>query len=59
MAVERGNELLPGGKGIRRWWYKKIGRTEDGMCPKCGEEEQTSDHAAVDAMLKVGSQVIL
>ena len=35
---------LRGGKGIERWWEKKIGRTEDDLCPKCGEEEQTPDH---------------
>ena len=33
-----------GGKGIGRWWEKKIGRTEEEVCPKCGEEEQTPDH---------------
>ena len=35
---------LRGGKGIGRWWEKKIGRKEDDTCPKCGEEEQTPDH---------------
>ena len=32
------------GKGIGRWWEKKIGRSEEDGCPKCGEEEQTPDH---------------
>ena len=35
---------LRGGNGIGSWWDKKIGRTEDGMCLKCGEEAQTPDH---------------
>ena len=29
---------LRGGKGIGSWWEKKIGRTDDETCPKCGEE---------------------
>ena len=35
---------LRGGKGIGRWWETKIGRTEEDVCPKCGEEEQMADH---------------
>ena len=35
---------LRGGKGIGRWWNKKIGRVEDARCPRCEEEEQTPDH---------------
>ena len=34
---------LRGGKGIGRWWNKKIGRVEDAECPRCGEEE-TPEH---------------
>ena len=38
------NELR-GGKGIGRWWNKKIGRTEDAECPRYGMgEEKTLDH---------------
>ena len=33
-------------RGIGRWWEKKIGRTEEEVCSKCGEEEQTPDHIA-------------
>ena len=35
---------LRGGKGIGRWWDKKIGRVEDAGCPRCREEEQTPEH---------------
>ena len=35
---------LQGGKGIGRWWDKKVGRVEYAGCPRCGEEEQTPDH---------------
>ena len=42
-AVTKYFRLL-GGKGIGRWWEKKLGRTEDDLCPKCGEEAQTLDH---------------
>ena len=34
---------LRGGKGIGTGWERKIGRTDDDVCPKCGEEEQTTD----------------
>ena len=35
---------LLGGKGIGRWWNKKIGRVEDAECPRSGEEEETPEH---------------
>ena len=35
---------LRGRRGLGRWWEKKIGRTEEEVCPICGEEEQTTDH---------------
>ena len=35
---------LRGGKGIGRWWNERIARTEDAVCPRCGEEEQMPDH---------------
>ena len=35
---------LGGGKGIGRWWNKKIGRVDDAGCPRCGEEEETPEH---------------
>ena len=31
---------LRGGKGIGRWWNKKIGRVDDAGCPRCGEKEE-------------------
>ena len=35
---------LPGGKGMGRWWEKKVGRIAEDVYPQCGEEEQTPDH---------------
>ena len=32
------------GKGIGRWWEKKIRWIEEDVCLKCGEEEQTPGH---------------
>ena len=34
---------LRGGKGIGRWWEKKVGRVEEATCSKWGVEEGTSD----------------
>ena len=28
-------------KGIGKWWEKKIGQTDDAVCSRCGEEEET------------------
>ena len=35
---------LRGGKGIGRWWEKKVGRVEEATCPECAIEEGTPDH---------------
>ena len=35
---------LRGGKGIGRWWDKKIGRVGEAGCPRWEEEEETPDH---------------
>ena len=35
---------LRGGKGIGRWWDKKMWRVESRECPRCGEEEETPEH---------------
>ena len=35
---------LRGRKGIGKWWERKMGRTDDAVCPRFGEEEETPDH---------------
>ena len=35
---------LRGGKGIGRWWENRVGRADGAVCPRCEEEEETSDH---------------
>ena len=36
---------LRGGKGIGKWWGNKIGRTDDAVCPRCREEEQSEEQS--------------
>ena len=33
-----------GREGMGRWWSKRIGQAEDARCPRCGLDEETSDH---------------
>ena len=47
LAAEGGKKLLQTARrkrDRRRWWNEIIGRMEDAECPRCGLEEETSDH---------------
>ena len=43
---------LRGGKGIGKWWERRIGLIDDAMCPRCREEEQSEEQSPDHIMFR-------
>ena len=37
-------------RGGKEWWENRVGRTDDAVCPRCREEDDTQDHIVFRCM---------